>query len=199
MVSWPLCCWASTPGCGGEIYGVHVGALDFTRHRFTVAHVIERPEFIVRAYPKDKLTRTVPMTERLELVLHEMVQDGACLTPCPETRCKFGGILLLGSGTRPTRYDECKEPWSRMLRSAELEGVGLTWHGLRHTFGTRLARVGTPSKEIANLMGHSSTQTAETYIQAAGPKVSEMWLRHALEGGRSPVQDIHQMRNALPA
>jgi integrase len=38
-----------------------------------------------------------------------------------------------------------------------------TWHGLRHTFGSRLAQDGVPLKAIKDLMGHSSIQVTERY------------------------------------
>lgn len=41
--------------------------------------------------------------------------------------------------------------------------VGLNWHSLRHTYGSRLAMAGIPLRTIQLLMGHKSIRTTERY------------------------------------
>jgi integrase len=65
----------------------------------------------------------------------------------------------------------------RFSYQAQRAGLhGLTFHSLRHTFGTRLAKAGRPMEEIARLMGHSSTQMTMRYVHPA-----EKDLRAAVE------------------
>ena len=51
-----------------------------------------------------------------------------------------------------------------MLKEAELEGEGFTFHSLRHTFASAFCNKGEYPKVIQSLLGHSSiTQTMDTY------------------------------------
>jgi integrase len=40
---------------------------------------------------------------------------------------------------------------------------GITFHSLRHTYGTRMAAAGTPMRTLQEWMGHRSVQTTEIY------------------------------------
>jgi integrase len=40
---------------------------------------------------------------------------------------------------------------------------GITFHELRHTFGTQLAAAGTPLRAIQEWMGHADAKTTEVY------------------------------------
>jgi integrase len=40
---------------------------------------------------------------------------------------------------------------------------GITFHSLRHTYGTRMASVGTPMRTLQEWMGHCTVQTTEIY------------------------------------
>jgi integrase len=51
-----------------------------------------------------------------------------------------------------------------LLKRAELDGEGFTFHSLRHTFATALFARGQHPKVVQSLLGHSSiTQTMDTY------------------------------------
>lgn len=52
-----------------------------------------------------------------------------------------------------------------LASACENSGIkGLSWHCLRHTFGTRLSDAGANAFEIMELMGHSSIKTSERYV-----------------------------------
>lgn len=66
---------------------------------------------------------------------------------------------------------------ARFTYQADKVGLdGLTFHSLRHTFGTRLGRMGLLPVEIARLMGHSDVKTTMIYVH---PHESD--LRRAVE------------------
>jgi len=44
--------------------------------------------------------------------------------------------------------------------------IGLVWHDLRATFGTRLGEAGYDAFTIAALMGHSNVRTTQRYVRA---------------------------------
>lgn len=51
-----------------------------------------------------------------------------------------------------------------LLKRAALDGLGFTFHTLRHTFATALFERGEHPKIVQSLLGHSSTtQTMDTY------------------------------------
>jgi integrase len=59
--------------------------------------------------------------------------------------------------------------------AATAEGK-VTWHSLRHSFGSRLGDAGVPAGTIKELLGHASLETTERYIKA-----SEKSKLHAVE------------------
>lgn len=180
-----------------EVYGLHAANVDLARRRLDVSDVLARPDFEPRPYPKGKLTRTVPMTARLcaavQAYLSEPPSTGGPVR-CPDARCRHGLLLFSSTARNPVNYHQWKGAFLGAIAAAGLRAPQPTFHKLRHTFGTRLAEVGTPPEEIAELMGHASTETTRMYTHAAGPRTSEAWLRFALEGAPSPVAGILQRR-----
>ena len=53
---------------------------------------------------------------------------------------------------------------SRMIK--ELLGIDFKYHHLRHTYGTRLAELNTPTHILCNQMGHASGKVTERYYLA---------------------------------
>lgn len=51
--------------------------------------------------------------------------------------------------------------------------TGLTFHALRHTFGTRLADRDVNLRKIARLMGHANTKNTERYVHTTDAGLSE--------------------------
>lgn len=58
-----------------------------------------------------------------------------------------------------------KRVFEPALCRAEIDGV--TWHTLRHTFGSRLAQSGQPLFTVGRLMGHKRATTTERYAHLA--------------------------------
>lgn len=59
-------------------------------------------------------------------------------------------------------------------RGKEFEVVDISAYDLRHTYGTRLARMGYNKYEIKSEMGHGSTEMPEEYIEFTGIRKSEV-------------------------
>ena len=55
---------------------------------------------------------------------------------------------------------------NRMIKKAGLSGLGLTLHGLRHTFASRLHKKGASTESIRRLLGHSTTKTTQGYLHS---------------------------------
>jgi integrase len=180
----------------GEVYGLHVANVNRLRRQIDVTDVLARPDFLPRPYPKGKKTRPVPMTQRLTEALEARTDTGKGVIRCPDRGCESGGWLLFSHAGAPVNYYQWKASFERAVKAAGLAAPAPTFHKLRHTFGTRLAAAGMPSKDIAEVMGHESTETTDLYVHAAAPSTREAWLRHALEGASSPLEALP--RNLRP-
>ncbi|WP_170132127.1 tyrosine-type recombinase/integrase [Arenicella xantha] len=64
----------------------------------------------------------------------------------------------------------------RNMVSAGITGKKATSKGLRHGFGVHMVLNGVPLVMIKDLMGHTSTQTTEIYLQVMGGEKKEMVL-----------------------
>lgn len=61
-------------------------------------------------------------------------------------------------------YTDVKRAFVRACKDAGI--LGLHWHDLRHTFGTRMAEAGYSEATIAQLMGHCDTKNTRRYTHA---------------------------------
>jgi integrase len=68
----------------------------------------------------------------------------------------------------------------------------ITFHELRHTFGTQMAAAGAPLRAIQKWMGHADAKTTEIYRHyAPDPTHGAAFVDRAFggEGGRGPRTD----------
>jgi integrase len=127
--------------------------------------------------PKSRRSsRAVPMADRVATELERHFQrsafqaDDDLVLPHPQT-----GNPYDASKMRKRFYDT--------MRAAGLgdlvgQANGITFHSLRHTYGTRMAAAGTPMRTLQEWMGHRSVQTTEIYAdflpdQALGRALTE--------------------------
>jgi integrase len=116
-----------------------------------VAESLSRGEFDT---PKSNESRSVPMADRLARELEHHFQRSAYrgdddLVFChPET-----GHVLYPSKVR--------KRFKRALKRAGIPDI--TFHELRHTFGTQMAATGAPLRAIQEWMGHADAKTTEIY------------------------------------
>ena len=64
---------------------------------------------------------------------------------------------------RPQQRGEMHRRLKRTLKRAGIREE-LSLHGLRHTFGTRLAAAGVPMVKIQEWMGHENAETTQIYV-----------------------------------
>ena len=60
-------------------------------------------------------------------------------------------------------YTDVKRAFSEACKDANI--LGLVWHDLRATYGTRLGEAGYNAYDIAKLMGHASITTSQRYVR----------------------------------
>lgn len=139
----------------GELIGLRWSDVDWVAARVRVAESYTRGAF---ASPKSGRGRSVPMADRLagEIELHfqrsRHQRDHDLVFAHPAT-----GNVLDASKLR-----------KRFREAVARAGVAdLTFHELRHTFGTQMAAAGAPLRAIQEWMGHADASTTEIYSHYA--------------------------------
>jgi integrase len=141
----------------GELVALRWLDVDWTAGRIRVRQNYVRGEF---GTPKSKRsTRSVPMADEVAGELERLFQqsrwqaDDDLVFAHPQT----GGPLPKANITRRMR--------------AALKAAGLDqshrFHDLRHTFGTRMAAVGTPMRTLQEWLGHRDLVTTQRYADYA--------------------------------
>jgi integrase len=164
----------------GELIALRWRDVDWVAGRLRVRQNHVLGEFDT---PKSRRgSRSVPMADRLAGELDRVYQalgapdHDALVFPDPIT----GAPLDKAANLRRYR---------KALRAAALDETH-NLHGLRHTFGTRVATAGVPMRVLQEWMGHRDISTTERYADyAPSHHESELMERAwAPDGGHTPVQ-----------
>lgn len=140
----------------GELLGLHWYSIDWTamkiragRDTFTRGHMKEGGK-------SSAAGRGVPMAPRVarELELHfqrsAFTTDSSLVFPNPATG-------------DPQQRSEVHRRFKRTLKRAGLREE-MKFHGLRHTFATRLAASGVPLVKLQEWLGHEDATTTQIYV-----------------------------------
>ncbi|MBA3409056.1 MAG: site-specific integrase [Solirubrobacterales bacterium] len=144
-------------------------------------------------------TRAVPLADRLAAELDRHFQRSAF---------QSDDHLVLGHPHTGKPYDasRMRERFYGAMRSAGLGHLigranGITFHSLRHTFGTRMAAVGVPMRTLQEWMGHKDYATTAIYADfspdatqgaafaelAFGPSTNPSTNLRATQGNLNPL------------
>jgi integrase len=136
----------------GELIGLRWRDVDMTARRIRVVSPYVRGEF---NDPKSEGSgRSVPLAKRVAEALralreHTLYPADSDLVFChPETG-------------RPLDRSKLIRRFKQALKHAEVRGI--TFHELRHTFGTRMAANGVPLRTLQHWMGHADSKTTQVY------------------------------------
>jgi integrase len=135
----------------GELLALRWVDIDWVAGRIRVAESLSRREL---DSPKSHEGRSVPMADRLARELERHFQRSAYRANNDLVFCHPHTGETLEPSTVTKRF-------KRALKAAGLRE--LTFHELRHTFGTQMAAVGTPLRAIQEWMGHADAKTTEIY------------------------------------
>jgi integrase len=91
---------------------------------------------------------------------------------------KTGPVFASRAGGRLSHRNVERRGFDPAATDASLEGV--TFHDLRHAYGSRLASKGLTARAIADAMGHKRTATTEIYIQRFNGGQSDENIRKAM-------------------
>lgn len=78
-----------------------------------------------------------------------------------------GALLFPGVAGNVQRVDSFSKTFAKAVKSAGLEGQGISLHGLRHYGGTKFGETGASLAEIKNFLGDASTKAAERYLHGS--------------------------------
>ena len=136
----------------GELLGLRWRDIDFEAGRIRVVSPYVRGEF---ADPKSEGSgRSVPMASRVAWALKEL-----------HARTRFGrarNLVFCHPETgKPLDRSKLVRRFKKALKRAGARQI--TFHELRHTFGTRLAAHGVPLRRIQEWMGHADAKTTQIY------------------------------------
>ena len=105
--------------------------------------------------PKSHEGRSVPMADRLA---RELEASRPALAPTAQTTTSSSATPTPAMSSTRRR---CASASAR--RSPEAGVHEITFHELRHTFGTQMAAAGAPLRAIQEWMGHADAKTTEIY------------------------------------
>lgn len=137
----------------GEAAGLHMSSVSPGWVR--VADVWDRAAGSIRAYPKSKRQRDVPLPDWVDL---GKGNEGACGT---EHRGCHSRLAVPSTAGTPLDIDNFRKRWDSACKAA---GVGLVRpHDLRHTYASWLLQNGVSLAEVGRLLGHISPATTARY------------------------------------
>jgi integrase len=182
-----------------EACGLHWHRVDLGTGMVSVIETWDIDAGEMKAYPKGKQRRTVPMTPELVKLLVAWRDAHPDAGSCgrlhakhraadarraargvdPVDRCRSGLVLPGPKGAALDAKNFGKRQWARAVAAAEVEDA--TPHALRHTYASRLVTAGVSLARVQKLLGHSSIVTTERYGHLIGDGHAE--IRAALAAG----------------
>jgi integrase len=136
----------------GELLGLRWRDVDFDARKVRVVSPYVRGEF---GDPKTTSSgRSGPIAERVAVALRELrlqsvySRDRDLVFCHPETG-------------KPLDHSKLVRRFKQAIDRASVNRI--TFHELRHTFGTRMAAAGTPMRTLQHWMGHADSKTTQIY------------------------------------
>lgn len=150
----------------GEAAGLHWNRVDFERKVVRVVETFDEAAGGIKAYPKGKQVRDVPLTPELLQALREEQESratlrGGCGVEHRVGQCRSALVLQSESGT-VLRFSN----WSYRVFKPSIEAAGIEAcrvYDMRHTFASWKLQDGVMLAEVGKLMGHQSPQTTAIY------------------------------------
>lgn len=144
-----------------EAAGLHWSRVDPQRGVVVVSESWSLAARAMKAYPKDREARQVPLPTWVEL---GAPKRGTCGYPHDGGPCRSPLVITTPAGTIVDQSKFNKE-WSKAVKAA---GVGHTRpHDLRHTYASWLLQKGITLAEVGRLLGHNTPTTTQRYAHLA--------------------------------
>lgn len=169
--------------CGlriNECYGLKWENVDTERGTITIDRQMQYQEGLIKLVPLKtrNARRTVYMSDKLKVYLQELEQNNRKYTAAQaaqraqnqtfiididgQTISSLALVNSLPNGKIQTVNS--MKYHSKTIK--QTLGIEFKYHHLRHTYGTRLAEMNTPTHILCNQMGHASGKVTERYYLA---------------------------------
>lgn len=151
-------CAAMTGLRQGELLALRWRDIDWVARRVRVADNYPRGRYDRVDTTKSHIVRSIPMADRLAGELEHHFQASVWQADDDLVFCH-------PQTGRPYDASKLRKRFDVALRRGELRRI--TFHELRHTFGTQMAAAGAPLRAIQEWMGHADTSTTQIYAHYA--------------------------------
>lgn len=180
----------------GEMAGLHWSRVDLDRGIVRVVETWDEPSSRIKAYPKGKQVRDVPLVAGLVTALRDLPRaSGGCGVPHAAGTCRSPLVFTTPRGA-VLRNSNWAVDWRAAVEASPVAHARP--HDLRHTFASWLLQAGVPLAEVGRLMGHVSTQTTAKYAHlAAAPNEAVLAALGGLAAPNLPHDE--GPKGAIPA
>lgn len=134
----------------GEMLGLQIKRVDLKRRNIRIAEVWDSTTKTLRAYPKGRHVRDVPIFADTIPYLNELVGG------------RSDGFVV---ADRLEIHNWRNRVWKVALEDAGLGHARI--HDMRHTYASWLLQNGIPLAEVGKLLGHASPTTTQRYAHLA--------------------------------
>ena len=132
----------------GELIGLKWSDIDFNSKTIKVQRSITVG---IVGTPKSNKNRTIPISNSLLELLH--------------TRERNGEYIFSKPDSSPMSQSQIEKKLKQLVRKTNITSI--PWHGLRHTFASRLANSKVSVQVIQQLLGHADIKTTMRYAHIA--------------------------------
>lgn len=148
----------------GEAAGLHTWRVDTVRRTLTVAETWVPEAAAMKAYPKGRRIRQVPVPQWLLTELARSPKALACPHEHLSGRCR-SGLVLASPGGQVIDGSWMRKQWAAAVKSSGIGHARL--HDLRHTYASWQIQGGVSLAEVGRLLGHVSPLTTQRYAHLA--------------------------------
>jgi integrase len=171
----------------GEAAGLHWQRVDMATGLIDVVETWDPAARRIKAYPKGKLRRSVPIPSWLRPYIEAQLDRQGDSTTCGLThargaRCRSGLVIPAPEGGAMDGKNFGQRDWADAVTLARIGHVRL--HDLRHTYASWLRQAGVDLEEVQRLLGHASITTTQRYSHLGASQHSRVVA--ALEGLEVP-------------
>lgn len=144
----------------GEVAGLHWNRVNLLQRQVRIAETHDEIAGQIKAYPKGKRVREVPLTDALAKALGEPGGRDGCGVDHAVGTCRSSLVVTTERG-KALRNSNWSSVWRDSVERADVGHVRI--HDLRHTYASWLLQDGISLAEVGRLLGHQSTQTTARY------------------------------------
>lgn len=169
--------------CGlriNECYGLKWENVDTKRGTITIDRQMQYQEGLIKLVPLKtrNARRTVYMSDKLKVYFQELEQNNRKYTAAQSAQRAQNQTFIIDIDGQTISSLELVNslPNGKMQTVNSMKyhsrtikqtlGIDFKYHHLRHTYGTRLAEMNTPTHILCNQMGHASGKVTERYYLA---------------------------------